>query len=47
VSIDQAIDQADIILLLVDHKQFKGLKTGELNEKILVDTRGVVGRVND
>jgi UDP-N-acetyl-D-mannosaminuronic acid dehydrogenase len=34
--------RADIILLLVDHKQFKRFKASELNEKILIDTRGLI-----
>lgn len=42
LSLDQVIKSADIILLLVDHKQFKGLKAAELSEKVLIDTRGVV-----
>ena len=39
---DEAIKKADIVLLLVDHKKFKGFKAVELNEKILIDTRGVI-----
>lgn len=42
ISLDNAIALADIVLLLVDHKQFKGMKASELSEKVLVDTRGVV-----
>lgn len=39
---EEVIKQADILLLLVDHKEYKGLKTLELNEKVLIDTRGVI-----
>ena len=37
-----AIKEADIILLLVDHKQFKSMKASDLSEKVVVDTRGVI-----
>ncbi len=36
------IKQSDILLLLVDHKEFRGLKASELKETLLIDTRGVV-----
>lgn len=36
------IRESDILLLLVDHKEFCGLKTSDLNEVLLIDTRGVV-----
>ena len=39
---EQVLSTADIILLLVDHKQFKGLKAAELGEKIVIDTRGII-----
>ena len=39
---DKAIEAADIILLLVDHKPFKNLTSADLNEKIVIDTRGVI-----
>lgn len=41
-SLDEALACADIVLLLVDHKQFRTLKASELKEKILIDTRGAV-----
>jgi len=41
-SISDCIEQADIILLLVDHREFKALKPADLNEKILIDTRGAI-----
>ena len=37
-----AIKKADIILLLVDHRQFKNMKASDLSEKVVVDTRGVL-----
>lgn len=39
---EYVVEQSDILLLLVDHKQFRGLKASELKEKILIDTRGVI-----
>ena len=41
-SIDESISKADIILLLVDHRKFKGLKAAELGEKVVIDTRGII-----
>ena len=42
IACEELIQRADIILLLVDHKEFKGIKTLELNEKVLIDTRGII-----
>ncbi|MEE8059765.1 MAG: UDP-N-acetyl-D-mannosamine dehydrogenase [Pseudomonadales bacterium] len=42
VSVEEAVSQADILLLLVDHKKFKGLKAAELGEKVVIDTRGII-----
>jgi UDP-N-acetyl-D-mannosaminuronic acid dehydrogenase len=39
---DQAVARADIVLLLVDHRQFRTLKPSILQEKIVIDTRGVL-----
>lgn len=39
---EELIQRSDIILLLVDHKEFKGIKALELNEKVLIDTRGIL-----
>ncbi len=39
---EQAIKESDIVLLLVDHKQFKAMKASELKEKVLIDTRGII-----
>jgi UDP-N-acetyl-D-mannosaminuronic acid dehydrogenase len=35
-----AINAADIIVLLVDHREFKGLESSRLLSKVLIDTRG-------
>ena len=39
---DEVVAASDILLLLVDHKQFRHLKAGDLQEKVLIDTRGIV-----
>lgn len=39
---DEVVAASDILLLLVDHKQFRNLKAGDLQEKVLIDTRGIV-----
>lgn len=39
---DEVLERSDILLLLVDHKQYKKLRAADLKEKILIDTRGAV-----
>ena len=41
-SYEAVVAASDIILLLVDHKEFRDLKAVDLKEKILIDTRGVI-----
>ncbi|TNC80770.1 MAG: UDP-N-acetyl-D-mannosamine dehydrogenase [Oleiphilus sp.] len=41
-SFDEAIERADILLVLVDHEPFKSLSAAKLSEKIVIDTRGIV-----
>jgi len=38
----EVINQADIIVVLVDHREFKSIRRDDLNEKILIDTRGAI-----
>jgi len=38
----EVVRRSDIVVLLVDHRQFKKLKASDLNEKVLIDTRGVI-----
>ncbi len=38
---DEAIKQADILAMLVDHKEFKVVKPDQLQQHIVVDTRGI------
>ena len=39
--LDAAVAEADIVLLLVDHTEFKEFDREKLSEKALIDTRGV------
>ena len=41
-SLEEAVNQADIVVLLVDHKAFRHLSAASLNHKVLIDTRGIV-----
>lgn len=40
-SLEDALAQANVVLVLTDHKQFKRIDREVLNEKILIDTRGL------
>jgi UDP-N-acetyl-D-mannosaminuronic acid dehydrogenase len=40
--LEDVVNRSDIILLLVNHQQFSVLKSADLKEKILIDTRGVI-----
>lgn len=39
--LDKAIEAADIVVLLVDHKEFKNLDASRLDGKAVVDTKGL------
>ena len=38
----EALQAADIVVLLVDHRQFRKLSAAELNDKVVIDTRGII-----
>jgi len=40
VSADEAMKQADIVVLLVNHRQFAGIDRALLRDKVVIDTRG-------
>ncbi len=40
-SLEMAMKQADIIVLLVDHRPFKRITGAQLAEKVIIDTRGI------
>jgi UDP-N-acetyl-D-mannosaminuronic acid dehydrogenase len=39
-SASEAIDDADIVVLLVDHEQFKTIPRTRLEGRVIFDTRG-------
>ncbi|MOA36085.1 UDP-N-acetyl-D-glucosamine 6-dehydrogenase [compost metagenome] len=41
-SLEAAQAEADVIVLLVDHKEFKTMSKTAISQKALVDTRGVI-----
>lgn len=41
VGLEEGIERADIVLLLVDHDPFKTIDREQLNEKIVIDTKGL------
>jgi len=41
-SVEQALDKANVIVVLVDHKEFRLIEKGVLASKMVVDTRGIV-----
>jgi UDP-N-acetyl-D-mannosaminuronic acid dehydrogenase len=42
MKVDDVVKEADIILLLVDHKPFRKLSAANLKEKVVIDTRGII-----
>lgn len=38
---DTALKVADVLVLLVDHQQFKGVEAASFVDKVVIDTRGV------
>ena len=41
VSIEDALQQADILVMLVDHAQFRAIPTNQITQPWIVDTKGV------
>jgi len=41
VNLEQAIEKANILVVLVDHKAFKEADKTEYAKKIVIDTRGI------
>jgi UDP-N-acetyl-D-mannosaminuronic acid dehydrogenase len=39
--IGHVLQSADILLVLVDHNEFKGIDQESLKEKVVIDTRGL------
>ncbi|PKM19685.1 MAG: UDP-N-acetyl-D-mannosamine dehydrogenase [Gammaproteobacteria bacterium HGW-Gammaproteobacteria-15] len=42
-SLPQALEQANVLVVLVDHKQFKTLHPVDVATKVVIDTRGIFG----
>lgn len=42
VSFNQAIERANVIVVLVDHKEFKSADKASLARKVVIDTRGIM-----
>lgn len=45
-TLDATMKSADIILILVDHRQFKSITAARTADKIVIDTRGVLSSPN-
>lgn len=41
-SLEDALQQADIVLLLVDHEPFKSIQLKDIEGRVLIDTRGLL-----
>ena len=41
VSLKDALEKANVLVVLVDHKQFKAMTSADINSKVVVDTRGL------
>ena len=42
-SLPQALERANVLVVLVDHKQFKTLHPADVATKVVIDTRGIFG----
>lgn len=41
ISLENALEKANIVVVLVDHKQFKATDAGQLAAKVVIDSRGI------
>lgn len=44
VGVNEAMAQADIVVILVDHSSFRGFDPVRLQSKVVIDTRGLLSR---
>jgi UDP-N-acetyl-D-mannosaminuronic acid dehydrogenase len=44
VSLSDALERANVLVVLVDHAEFKALSSDQINTKVVVDTRGLFSR---
>jgi UDP-N-acetyl-D-mannosaminuronic acid dehydrogenase len=42
LSVNDVVVKSDILVVLVDHREFKRLKAATLKEKVVIDTRGIL-----
>jgi UDP-N-acetyl-D-mannosaminuronic acid dehydrogenase len=42
-SLESALDRANVIVILVDHKEFKAADKTQFATKVVIDTRGIIG----
>ena len=42
VTLETALEKANVIVVLVDHKQFKAADKSQFAKKVIIDTRGVI-----
>ena len=42
-TLPQALERANVLVVLVDHKQFKTLHPADVATKVVIDTRGIFG----
>ncbi len=47
LALPEALDKADIVVLLVDHDDFRGIDAHALKGKVVIDTRGMIRRTPD
>lgn len=40
--LDDVLSTADILVILVDHDEFKSIERGSISQKLIVDTRGII-----
>ncbi len=47
LALAEALDKADIVVLLVDHEDFRGIDADALKGKVVIDTRGMIRKTPD
>jgi UDP-N-acetyl-D-mannosaminuronic acid dehydrogenase len=41
-SLESALDKANVVVVLVNHKEFKTADAGQFAAKVVIDTRGII-----
>lgn len=41
MALDEALASADVLVMLVDHKEFKAMSGDSVSQQFIVDTKGV------